>query len=103
MLSKRLHSIYLLRLFNDGFAVAALFTAIYAYQRRRWALGSLLFSLGVGVKMNVLLALPAVLVALFQGHLIGPGYLRRTATHALLMGGIQVSARYDGQKMSKIF
>lgn len=90
MLSKRLHSIYLLRLFNDCFATAALFLAVYAYQRRHWLLGSLLYSLGVAIKMNVLLALPAVAVVLYQGHLIGD-FLPRAMKHAATMLAFQVN------------
>ncbi|MCJ1465030.1 dolichyl-P-Man:Man(5)GlcNAc(2)-PP-dolichol alpha-1,3-mannosyltransferase [Pseudocyphellaria aurata] len=60
ILSKRLHSIFLLRLFNDCFAVGALFLAVYAYQRRIWIVGSMTYSWAVGTKMSVLLAAPAV-------------------------------------------
>ncbi|MCJ1409239.1 dolichyl-P-Man:Man(5)GlcNAc(2)-PP-dolichol alpha-1,3-mannosyltransferase [Ptychographa xylographoides] len=67
ILSKRLHSIYMLRLFNDCFAVAALFISIYAYQRRIWTLGSIAYSWGVGIKMSLLLALPGVVMILGQG------------------------------------
>ncbi len=91
-LSKRLHSIYLLRLFNDCFAVLALFLAIYAYQRRQWVLGSALYSVGVGIKMSVLLALPAVALVVYQGHLIGR-FWPRASIHATIMLGIQVCRR----------
>ncbi|MCJ1249760.1 dolichyl-P-Man:Man(5)GlcNAc(2)-PP-dolichol alpha-1,3-mannosyltransferase [Trapelia coarctata] len=67
ILSKRLHSLFVLRLFNDCFAAGALFIAIYAYQKRMWTLGSIAFSLGVGVKMSLLLALPGVVMVLGQG------------------------------------
>ncbi|KIN00278.1 glycosyltransferase family 58 protein [Oidiodendron maius Zn] len=65
ILSKRLHSIFVLRLFNDCFAVLFFWTAIYAFQRRMWTLGSLAYSFGLGIKMSLLLALPAVGVILF--------------------------------------
>lgn len=65
ILSKRLHSIFVLRLFNDCFAVFFLWVAIYFFQRRLWTIGGLAYSLGVGVKMSLLLALPAVGVILF--------------------------------------
>lgn len=65
ILSKRLHSIFMLRCFNDGFAVFALWLAIYMYQRRMWTLGSMAYSFGIGIKMSLLLALPAVGVVLF--------------------------------------
>lgn len=67
ILSKRLHSIFLLRLFNDGFAVFFLFLAIFCYQRRLWTLGSFAYSFGLAVKMSLLLALPAIGIVLWQG------------------------------------
>ncbi|CAZ83038.1 unnamed protein product [Tuber melanosporum] len=60
ILSKRLHSIYMLRLFNDPFSILLLFLAVFVWQKKLWTLGSLAYSLSVGVKMNTLLALPAV-------------------------------------------
>ncbi|EOD46918.1 Glycosyltransferase family 58 [Neofusicoccum parvum] len=66
ILSKRLHSIFVLRCFNDCFAVGAFFLAIYAYQKRMWTAGSIFYSLAVGVKMSALLALPAVGLILLQ-------------------------------------
>ena len=68
ILSKRLHSIFMLRLFNDCFAVFFLWTAIYFFQRRIWTMGSQAYSWGVGVKMSLLLALPAVGIILFLGR-----------------------------------
>ncbi|KAH8596126.1 glycosyltransferase family 58 protein [Bisporella sp. PMI_857] len=68
ILSKRLHSIFMLRLFNDCFAVLFLWIAIYLFQRRIWTLGTLAYSLGLGIKMTILLALPAVGVMLFLGR-----------------------------------
>ena len=68
VLSKRLHSIFILRLFNDGFAVLFFWAGIYTFQRRLWTLGSMAYSLGLGVKMTLLLALPAVGVVLFLGR-----------------------------------
>lgn len=66
-LSRRVHSIFMLRMFNDCFAVLFLFLAIYAWQRRWWRVGTVLYSLGLGVKMSLLLALPAVGVVLCLG------------------------------------
>lgn len=60
VLSKRLHSLFLLRLFNDCVAMFFAHAAVAMLVRRRYLLGSLLFSLSVSVKMNALLALPAL-------------------------------------------
>ena len=68
ILSKRLHSVFLLRCFNDCFAVFFLWLAIFLLQRRQWTLGALIFSWGLGIKMSLLLVLPAVGVVLFLGR-----------------------------------
>ncbi|PBP18341.1 alpha-mannosyltransferase [Diplocarpon rosae] len=65
ILSKRLHSIFVLRLFNDCLAVFFLWVAVYFFQRRMWTMGGIAYSLGLGIKMSLLLALPAVGVVLF--------------------------------------
>ena len=78
VLSKRLHSIYILRLFNDSFSILLLFLSLYAYQRRLWTLGSISYSLSVSVKMNTLLALPGVGAILLQS--LGRGLALRQAT-----------------------
>jgi len=97
VLSKRLHSIFMLRLFNDGFAVFFLFAAVFCYQRKWWTVGSLAFSLGLGVKMSLLLALPAVGVVLW----LGAGR-DRAIKQALLMGQVQVCSRSrKGKRVSQ--
>jgi len=50
----------MLRLFNDPFSILLLFLAVFAWQKKMWTLGGLAYSLSVGVKMNTLLALPAI-------------------------------------------
>ncbi|KAK5153273.1 dolichyl-P-Man:Man(5)GlcNAc(2)-PP-dolichol alpha-1,3-mannosyltransferase [Oleoguttula sp. CCFEE 6159] len=85
VLSKRLHSIFVLRCFNDCFAVLSLWIAIYCYQKRAWTLGSIAYSWGLGVKMSLLLALPAVGVVLLQAT-----GANRALKQALLMGQLQV-------------
>lgn len=67
VLSKRLHSIFVLRCFNDCFAALFLWLAVFFLQRRSWLLGALAYTWGLGIKMSLLLALPAVGVVLLLG------------------------------------
>lgn len=98
VLSKRLHSIFMLRLFNDCFAILFLFMAVYCYQRRLWTLGSLAYTIGLGVKMSLLLALPAVGMVLWQG--IGRDRALRQAT---VMAQMQVGHdQCRGETCSKL-
>ncbi|KAK6404484.1 dolichyl-P-Man:Man(5)GlcNAc(2)-PP-dolichol alpha-1,3-mannosyltransferase [Oleoguttula sp. CCFEE 5521] len=90
VLSKRMHSIFMLRLFNDGFAVAFFFAAVLAYQKRWWTVGSLLFSAGLGVKMSLLLVLPAVGLILMLA--IGRD---RAVKQAVLMMQVQAMLGYE--------
>lgn len=62
VLSKRLHSVYMLRLFNDGIATLAMWLAIFFFQRRQLTIATTIWSLGVGVKMSLLLLAPAVAI-----------------------------------------
>jgi alpha-1,3-mannosyltransferase len=64
--SKRLHSIFLLRLFNDGIAMMLLYIAVYLFCRQQWRAGCALFSFAVSIKMNVLLFAPALFFLLLQ-------------------------------------
>ena len=66
--SKRLHSIFLLRCFNDCIAVFFLWAAIFLLQRRAWTAGALFYTLGLGVKMSLLLGLPALGCVLLLGR-----------------------------------
>ncbi|KAI5868291.1 glycosyltransferase family 58 protein [Durotheca rogersii] len=68
VLSKRLHSIFMLRCFNDCFATFFLWLAIFLFQRRAWTAGSIAYSWGLGIKMSLLLVIPAVGVVLLLGR-----------------------------------
>ncbi|XP_052821071.1 dol-P-Man:Man(5)GlcNAc(2)-PP-Dol alpha-1,3-mannosyltransferase-like [Mya arenaria] len=62
--SYRIHSIYILRMFNDPVAMFLLYVAVDLFLNNRWSLGCLLFSLAVSVKMNILLFAPGLLYLL---------------------------------------
>ncbi|KID79505.1 Dol-P-Man:Man(5)GlcNAc(2)-PP-Dol alpha-1,3-mannosyltransferase [Metarhizium brunneum] len=85
ILSKRLHSVFLLRCFNDCFAAFFMWLAIFFFQRRQWTMGSIAYSWGLGIKMSLLLSLPAVGIVLFLGRGFG-GSLRL----AWLMAQVQL-------------
>jgi alpha-1,3-mannosyltransferase len=75
VLSKRLHSIFLLRLFNDSWATLGFWIAIYSFQRRKWIIGAISWCLALGVKMTLLLAAPAIGSILLQGAGLRKGVL----------------------------
>lgn len=62
--SYRIHSIFVLRLFNDPVAMIFLYSSIIAFMNDHWNVGCALFSLGVSIKMNILLFAPGLLVLL---------------------------------------
>eukprot|EP00937_MAST-01D_sp_MAST-1D-sp2_P000831 g831.t1 len=66
--SKRMHSLYVLRLFNDCWAMLLLYAALFVFTRARprWYAGCALFSLAVAVKANVLLFAPGLAVLLTE-------------------------------------
>ncbi|KAL2914926.1 dolichyl-P-Man:Man(5)GlcNAc(2)-PP-dolichol alpha-1,3-mannosyltransferase [Polyrhizophydium stewartii] len=58
MFSRRNHSIYVLRLFNDPVAMFFMFCSILALTKRKYENASVFFSLALSVKMNILLFAP---------------------------------------------
>merc|ERR1719296_170481 len=78
-LSKRMHSIFILRLFNDGPTMLCTYISFYFftystknYQTKKmlYAIGCLFYSYAVGIKMNVLLYAPGLLLILLQEFLL---------------------------------
>jgi alpha-1,3-mannosyltransferase len=65
-LSKRLHSIFLLRLFNEGPTMLLLYLSVLLFAKNYWKTGCFVFSLAVSIKMNVLLFAPGLLLLLLQ-------------------------------------
>ncbi|XXG84227.1 hypothetical protein AAC387_Pa10g1785 [Persea americana] len=70
-LSKRVHSIFVLRLFNDCFAMTLLHAALASLLYQRWHLALIIFSGAVSIKMNVLLYAPPLLVLMLKGMNLG--------------------------------
>ena len=60
-LSRRLHSIFVLRLFNDCWAMFVAYIGVWLLQGKRVAGAIFVFSVAVSIKMNVLLFAPGVL------------------------------------------
>jgi len=80
-LSKRVHSIFMLRLFNDGPTMLVLYISILLFTRHQWNAGCVIFSLAVSIKMNVLLFAPGLLLILLQ---VGPDL--QTVAYRLIFG-----------------
>ncbi|CAF0716464.1 unnamed protein product [Brachionus calyciflorus] len=66
--SHRIHSIFVLRLFNDPIAMLFLYASIFCFMNKSWNIGCILFSLGVSIKMNVLLFAPGLFIILSLTH-----------------------------------
>ncbi|KAI8853950.1 lethal(2)neighbour of Tid protein-like protein [Chytridium lagenaria] len=66
LFSKRMHSIYVLRLFNDPFAMLFLYLCVLSMCKGRWTLAAVLYSLAVSVKMNILLFAPGFALLTFE-------------------------------------
>ncbi|XP_071445125.1 lethal(2)neighbour of tid protein [Hetaerina americana] len=61
--SYRIHSVFLLRMFNDPVAMMFLYAALNLFLDSYWTAGSLFYSFAVSIKMNILLFAPALLLA----------------------------------------
>ncbi|KAK8981025.1 hypothetical protein V6N11_059714 [Hibiscus sabdariffa] len=65
-LSKRVHSIFVLRLFNDCFAMTFLHAAMASILFGWWHFGLIIFSAAVSIKMNVLLFAPSLFILMLK-------------------------------------
>ncbi|CAD6893711.1 unnamed protein product [Tilletia controversa] len=84
--SKRLHSIYVLRMFNDPLAMFFFYVSVLALCRRNWTAAVATFSFALSIKMNILLFLPALATTLFRA--LG---LPRSLPLALLFLAVQLT------------
>ncbi|KNC78941.1 hypothetical protein SARC_08648 [Sphaeroforma arctica JP610] len=64
--SYRIHSIFVLRLFNDPVAMLFAYGSFLLFLYDYWDLGCFVYSLAVSIKMNVLLFAPGLLVLLWR-------------------------------------
>lgn len=103
-LSKRVHSIFVLRLFNDCVAVALAHATIALLLYEHWYLGLIVFSVAVSVKMNVLLYAPSLLLLMLKGMSIR-GVLSALSAAALVQGlfGFPFLIAYPFEYLSKAF
>ena len=86
-LSKRLHSIFVLRLFNDSPSMLLLHISMYLFAScDAWSWGCVIFSLAVSIKMNVLLFAPGLLLLLLQKN----GSLYGTMKHLSICAVVQI-------------
>lgn len=65
--SHRIHSIFVLRLFNDPIAMLFLYLSILCFIQRFWRVGCIAFSVAVSIKMNIILFAPGLFVILVLG------------------------------------
>lgn len=64
--SYRIHSIYVLRLFNDPVAILFAYASFYALLQKHHALSAILFSSAIAIKMNILLFAPAYALVFYE-------------------------------------
>lgn len=83
--SYRIHSIHVLRMFNDPVAMLFLYASLNLFLNSNWHLGSIFYSIAVSIKMNILLFAPA----LFFFYLVNLG-IKGTIKQLLICGAIQL-------------
>ncbi|CAG9833463.1 unnamed protein product [Diabrotica balteata] len=83
--SYRIHSIFVLRLFNDPIAVLLFYISLNLFMDDQWMLGSICYSIAVSVKMNILLYAPCLLLA----YLVNLTYVE-TFINLFICGFIQL-------------
>ncbi|VDM59040.1 unnamed protein product [Angiostrongylus costaricensis] len=81
----RIHSIFVLRLFNDPVAMLLFYLAANFFISQQWLIGCVMYSLAVSIKMNVLLFVPSVFFIL----LLNVG-IWRTALYLVCCAAVQV-------------
>ncbi|CBY25187.1 dolichyl-P-Man:Man5GlcNAc2-PP-dolichol alpha-1,3-mannosyltransferase [Caenorhabditis elegans] len=85
----RIHSIFVLRLFNDPLAMMLFYVAMDRFLEQKWLVGCVFYSLAVSIKMNVLLFAPALFFTLLlnNSYMATLGYLTVCGLIQLYVGG----------------
>ena len=105
-LSKRVHSIFVLRLFNDAPAMTLLHLSIYLFACcDAWSWGCVVFSLAVSIKMNILLFAPGLLLLLLQKNQSISGTVKHLTICALvqIILGLPFLSTYPISYIKKAF
>lgn len=106
VLSKRIHSVYMLRMFNDVISTLFSVFAVAALQRRLWSFSAVILSIAVSVKMNSLLYLPGAALIYLQA--LGPvgAFVRAAVPFLAVQFAVAVpfiSAGYQKEYFSQAF
>nr|XP_043610599.1 dol-P-Man:Man(5)GlcNAc(2)-PP-Dol alpha-1,3-mannosyltransferase [Erigeron canadensis] len=103
-LSKRVHSIFVLRLFNDCFAMTLLHASLVPLLYQKWHFSLIMFSLAVSVKMNVLLYAPPLLLLMLKAmDIIGVISALAGAALVQILLGLPFLWAYPIEYLSKAF
>ncbi|KAJ3191681.1 dolichyl-P-Man:Man(5)GlcNAc(2)-PP-dolichol alpha-1,3-mannosyltransferase [Irineochytrium annulatum] len=66
VLSKRIHSIFLLRLFNDAVSMLHMYVCIWAMCHAKWRMAAIVYSAALSIKMNILLFAPGFAFLMYE-------------------------------------
>ncbi|XP_059295114.1 dol-P-Man:Man(5)GlcNAc(2)-PP-Dol alpha-1,3-mannosyltransferase [Lycium ferocissimum] len=103
-LSKRVHSIFVLRLFNDCFATTLLHAALVSIIYQKWHLGLVIFSGAVSIKMNVLLYAPPLLLLMVKAmDIVGVMSALAGAALVQILIGLPFILSHPASYISKAF
>ena len=102
--SKRLHSIYVLRLFNEAVAMLPAFAAVALLQRAAWLPAALAWSAALSVKMNALLLAPPMALIMLRSARTRDIFAAAAAAVALQVAlGAPFLATYPREYVSRAF
>ena len=86
ILSRRVHSIFVLGFFNDCFALFFFLLSLDRFTVDKWFLGCIFYSLAVSIKMNILLFAPGLLYLLLKRF----GFMQTVFPHLFICAFVQL-------------